>query len=205
MTGACRGDLLDLPPLGEHVSRLHRLGKLVPDAGDDDVHCAGVMPDGLKLAVKLVQRHHRHAPGLVDVKFQLLLAGQGVNHVGNAPHKVHRIKHEDGLGAVGHGDRHRVPGPDADGLEAPGAGLGLLHQPPVAGGLSHEIKGGVIGILFRDLLYLVEHGALEIFQMGRAVPQALQPGPLCRNLVHISNLPPPPPAFPAAPGFPAAS
>ena len=49
------GDLLHLPPLGEHVAGLDGLRQGILDRGQNDVVQIDVMADGLKLMVKLVQ------------------------------------------------------------------------------------------------------------------------------------------------------
>ena len=169
------GDLLQLPSLGEHISGLERLGQGIPNAGDDDVHGAGVLADGLHLVVELIQSHHSDALGLVDVKLNLLFTGQGMHHVGDGADEIGGVKDVDGLRAVGHGDGHAVPLPNTDGAQALGAALDLLYHLLIGGGTPHKVKGNCVGILPCNALHSLVHGALEIIQMGGHVPQIFHP------------------------------
>ena len=107
-----------------------------------------------------------------------------MDHVGNAAHQVHRVKHEDGLRAVGHGDGHLVALAHADGLEGLGALFHLLYQPAVSGGAAHEVKRHIIGVLVGNFLHGVEHGAFKIIQMHGQTAQMAGPGGLCGNFTH---------------------
>ena len=163
--GGVFGDLLDLAPLGEHVARPHGLAQCVLHGGNDDVHDAGVLADVLKLVVELIQRDGGDGLGFVEVELNLLFSRQGMDHVGDAAHQIHGVEHVDGLRAVGHGDGDAVAGADAQHLQALGAALDLLDHFAVGGGLAHEVKGDVVGVLLRHQLQRLEHGAAEIFQM----------------------------------------
>ena len=175
--GSVRRDLFDLAALRQHIARADGTAQLVLHAGDDDVHHLGILADGLEFIVKLIQRDDAEAFGFIQVEFDFLLRGERMDHVADAAHQVHRIEHENGLGTVGHGDGDPVSLPDAQGLEAFGAGLHLLHQLAVGGGPAHKIEGHVIGIFLCNLLHRIEHGALRIFQMhGHAAHMLLPRG-----------------------------
>ena len=180
--GRVLGDGLDPAALGEHVARAHGLGERVLDRGDDDVHDAGVLADGLEFMIKLVERDGRHGFGLVEVELDLLLGGERVDHVRNAAHEVHGVEHVNGLRAVRHGDRDLVARAHADGPERPGAALGLADQLAVGRGPAHKIEGDVVGVLLRDLRHLVEHGAFKVVQVHGDLPHLRRPGRFGANL-----------------------
>ena len=159
------GYLGDLVALCDHVAGLQGLRQLVLDAGEDDVDDAGVLADGLDLAVELVEGYDGDAVRLVEVELDLLLARERMHHAGNASYEVDGVEHVDGLGAVGHGDGHTVALADADGLQGAGALLYVLDHPGVGGGLAHEVKGHVLRVAGCDGGDHVEHRALKVVQM----------------------------------------
>ena len=199
--GGVLGDLRDLAALGEHVAGLHRAAELILHAGDDDVHHLGVLADALKLVVELVQGDGGDALGLVEVELDLLLGGEGVDHVGDAAHEIHRVEEEDGLGAVGHGDGDPVAFPDADGPQGPGAVLDLVHQAGIGGGAAHEVKSDVAGILHGDPLHGLKHGAVKVIEVHGDAAHGAFPGRFGSDLSHIR--PPYSGAAPAARDVPA--
>ena len=159
------GNLGDFVALCDHVAGLQGLRQLVLDAGEDDVYDAGVLADGLDLAVELVEGDDGDAVRLVEVELDLLLARERMHHAGNASDEVDGIEHVDRLGAVGHGDGHAVALADADGLQGAGALLYVLDHPGVGGGLAHEVERHVLGPAGCDGGDHVEHRALKVVQM----------------------------------------
>ena len=176
--GRVLGDLPDLAALGEHVAHAQRPGERVPDPGKDDVDDLGVLADGLELVVELIEGHDRDRLGLVDVELQLLLAGEGVDHVRHGADHVHGVEHVDGLRAVRHGDGDAVVLAHADGAQAARAFLDVREHVAVGGGPAHEVEGDGVGVLLRRVLDHVHHGAVEVFQRGGHVAEARQPGSL---------------------------
>ena len=172
---------LNFPAFGEHIAGADGLRQSVPDAGDDDVYDFGVFPDGFKLVVKLIQGNGGDAFGVVQVELNLLLRGQGVDHVGNAAHQIHRIKQVNGLGAVGHSDGDLVAFPDADGFQGFGTGFDLFHQLFVGGGLAHEIKGHILRVFLCDDFHRLEHGPFKIIQMHGGIAHGILPRRFCSN------------------------
>ena len=187
--GSVRRDLLHLAAFGEHIAHLDGLGKLILDAGDDDVvEVFHVLADSLELVVELVQRDGADAARFPEIKLDLLFAGKGMHHIGDAAHQVDRVEHDDGLRTVGHADGDLIPFPDADGLEGAGAQVDLLHEFFVGGGFAHKIVGHVIRILLGHLFDCFVHTALEIFQRSGDVAQVLEPGGAGLGITH--SLPP---------------
>ena len=170
------GNFLDLPPLREHIPRPDGPTQGILYGGDDNVHDAGVLADMLKLVVKLVQGDGGDRLGLIEVELNFLFRRQGVDHVGNAAHQIHRVEHIDGLGAVGHGDGHLVPGPDAQHLQALGTALDLLDHLAVGGGLAHKVKGDVVGVFLGHLFQSLEHRPAEILQVHGHIAHVGGPG-----------------------------
>ena len=179
--GRVLGDLFDLAALGEHVAHAQRPGERVPDPGKDDVDDLGVLADGLELVVELIEGHDRDRLGLVEVEFQLLLAGQGVDHVADGADHVHGVEHVDGLRAVRHRDGDLVVFPHADGAQALGAFMDVLDHLPVGGGLAHEVEGDVVGVRLRHVLEHADHRALIVVQRRGDLAQAREPGLLCSD------------------------
>ena len=190
------GDLLDLPPLGEHIARPDGAAEGVLHGGDDDVDDAGVLADMLELVVELIQRNGRGGLGGVEIELDLLLRRQGVDHIGDAAHQIHRVEHVDGLRAVGHGDGDLVAGAHAQRFQALSALFDLLHHLAVGGGFAHEIKGDVVGVHIRHALHGLEHAAPEIVQVHGHVAHIVLP----RGLYFTHIVPPRSWAFPAPPG-----
>ena len=157
------GYLLDFPALGEHIACLHRTGERVLYAGDNDIDGAGVLAYRLYLVIELVERHDRHALGLIYVKLKLLFAGERVDHVRNGADEVHRVKHIYCLRAVRHRDGDLVVFTHTDGAQTAGAFFDVCDHLAVGGGSAHEIKGNVIGICVGYSFDSLEHGALEVF------------------------------------------
>jgi len=189
-------DLLDLPPLGEHIARPDGAAEGVLHGGDDDVDDAGVLADMLELVVELIQHDGRGGFGGVEIELDLLLRRQGVDHIGDAAHQIHRVEHVDGLRAVGHGDSDLVAGAHAQRFQALGALFDLLHHLAVGGGFAHEIKGDVVGVHIRHALHGLEHAAPEIVQVHGYVAHIVLP----RGLYFTHIVPPRSWAFPAPPG-----
>ena len=186
--GRVGGDLLYLAPLGEHIARADGPGKRILDAGDNDVDDLGVLADVLKLVVELIQRNGRDAFGLVEVELDLLLGGEGMDHVGDAADEVDGIEHVYRLRAVGHGDGDLVVLAHADGLESLGAALYLAHELFIRGGLAHEVEGDVVGVCFGDLRHGLKHGAVKIVQIQGNLANVVLPRHLCSNFAHILSL-----------------
>ena len=202
MTGASLGifaNFLDLPPLCEHVTGLDGLRQRILDAGNDDVDHLGVLADGLEFIVELIEGDGGDAFGFVEIELNFLLGGQRMHHVGNAAHQIDGVEQVNGLRAVGHGDGDLVALPDANGFQCLGAGLHLLHQLLVGGGLAHEVKGNVIGVFFGNGLHSLKHGAFKIVKVHGHTAHGV-----FAVIVSISNLPLPVTACPAAGDFPAA-
>ena len=172
------GDLLDLAALREHIARTDGLAQGILHGGDDDIHDAGILADMLKLIIELVQGDGGDGLRFIEIELNLFFRRQRVDHVSDAPHQVYGVEHIDGLWAVGHGDGHLVPGPDAQHLQALGAALDLLDHLFISGGLAHKIKGNVAGIGLGHLLQRLEHGAAEILQMHGYIPHMGGPGGL---------------------------
>ena len=193
------GDLLDLAALGQHIAGADGAAQRVLHRGDDDVDDAGVLADMLKLVVELIQRDGGGGLGLVEIELDLLLRRQGVDHVGDAAHQIHGVEHVDGLGTVGHSDGDLVAGADAQGFQALGALLDLLHHLAVGGGAAHEIESDVVGIFLGNAGHRVKHAALEIVQMHRHVAYIVLPRGL--DFTHIVL--PPSKAFPVLRDAPA--
>ena len=178
------GDFLDLPPLGEHVARLNGLRQGILDAGNDDVDHLGVLADGLEFVVELIESNGGDALGFVEIELDLLLGGQRMHHVGNAAHQIDGVEQINGLGAVGHGDGDLVALPDADGFQRLGTGFHLLHQLFVGGGLAHEVKGNVIGVLFGNGIHGLKHGAFKIVKVHGRAAHGASPRGLCGDRLH---------------------
>ena len=100
--------------------------------------------------------------GGVEVELDLLFRGERVDHVGDAADEVDGVEHHDGLRAVGHGDGDAVAGADAERFQALRAQLDVLHELFIGRALAHEVKGDVVGVLFRVAGHGVEHAALKI-------------------------------------------
>ena len=200
--GCVSGDLLDLPPLGQHIAHLNGLGKLVLDAGDDDIIKAlHILANCLKLVVELVQRQSADAAGLLEVEFDLFFAGKRVYHVGNTAHQVHRIEHNHSLGTVGHANGDLIPLADPDSLQRTGAKVDLLHKLFIGGAAPHKVIGNVFGIFLGDLLYRLIHTPLKIIQRRRHIAQVGDPW--SSGLSDGHSLPPHWRGAPAVPGAPA--
>ena len=169
-------DLLDLSALGQHIAHLDGLGKLILDAGDDNIiQALHILPDGLKLVIELIQRQRADAPGFLQVEFDFLLAGKGVHHIGNAAHQVYRVEHNNGLRAVGHTDGDLIPFTDADGLQGTGAQVYLLHKLFVGGAAAHKVIGNIVRIFLGDLLHRLIHTSLEVIQRRGHIAQVGDP------------------------------
>ena len=67
------GDLLYLPPLGEHIARPDGAAQGVLHGGDDDVDDLGVLPHVLELVVELIQRNGGGGLRGVQIELDLLL------------------------------------------------------------------------------------------------------------------------------------
>ena len=158
-------NLGDFVALGDHITGLQGLRQLVLDAGEDDIDDAGVLADGLDLAVELVEGYDGDAVRLIEIELYLLLARERMHHAGDTSDEVDGVEHVDRLGAVGHGDGHAVALADADGLQGAGALLYLLDHLSVGGRLAHEVEGHVLGIAGCDGGDHVEHRALKVVQM----------------------------------------
>ena len=180
--GSIFRDLLYLAPLGEHIAGLHGTGELIADAGDDDVYDAGVLADGLELAVELVKGDDGNALGLIYIELKLLLAGEGVNHVRDGADHVDGIEHIDGLRAVRHGDGDLVVCSDAEGAQAAGALLYICDEILISGGAPHEIEGDIVWILLGNLFNRFDHRALKIIQRGGNIAKTVEPRSFCCDL-----------------------
>ena len=178
-------NLLDLASLGEHITRLDRRGQRVAHACDDHVHNLRALAHLFKLVVELVERHRRHAFRGVEVKLDLLLCRQRMDHVRNAADEVDGVEHIDGLRAVRHGNGHLVTLAHADGLECLGALLDLADHLAVGRRLSHERKGNAVGVLLGNVFHGLEHRAVEIFKMHRHLAHVILPGRSDNGITHI--------------------
>ena len=194
-------DLLDLASLGEHIARLDRRGQRVAHACDDHVDDLRALAHLFKLVVELIERHRRHAFRGVEIKLDLLLRRQRMDHVRNAADEVDGVEHIDGLRAVRHGDGHLVALAHADGLERLGALLDLADHLAVSRRLSHKGKGDVARIFLGDLLHGLEHRAVEVFKVHRHLAHRILPRGLYDRITH--SLPPPTSAAPEGRGAPA--
>ena len=186
--GGVPGDLLLLPALRQHVAGLDGPGQGVLDGGDDDVFKVHVPADGFELAVELIQRYGVEGTGFLDEEFDLLLAGQGMDHIGHGPHQVGGVEEAHRLRAVRHRDGDPVAGAHADRLQGAGAGVDGLHHGTVGGLLSHEDIGRLVRIHLRRLFHSLHHAAVGIVQRrGDLAPEG-EPGCLyvCGNcLTHM--------------------
>ena len=81
---------------------------------------AGVLDDGLDLGVRNVNTKDDPGLGLVEVIFDLLLAGERVNHIGNSANFVNSVKTINGFGGVGHADGDAVALLGAEGFQSGG-------------------------------------------------------------------------------------
>ena len=198
-------DLFDLSALGEHITRLDGLGESILDGSNHQIDYLGVVPNPLKLVIKLIQRDGGDAFRFIEVEFDLLFCRQRMDHIGNAAHQIDGVEQVNGLRAVGQRNGDPVALTDADGFQRLGAGLDLRDHLPVGGGFSHKIEGNLVGILLCYLLHHFKHGALKVIQMHGHVTHRILPRRFCGDMVHISNLPPDPAAAPAVQGFPASA
>ena len=179
------GDLFDLAPLGEHITRLQRLGERVLDAGDDDVDDLRVVADVVKLVIELVERDGRDALGFVEIKLDLLLGGERVDHVGDRSDEVDGIKHVHGLRAVRQRDRDLVVLAHADGLQRAGAAFDLLDHGAVARFSAHKAESDAVRTALRSGVHRVEHRALGVLQMQGNILGVSLPGRFRSDLFHI--------------------
>ena len=153
----------------------------------------------LELVIELIQRDGGSGLGFVEIKFDLLLRRQGMDHVGNAAHQIDSVEHVDGLGAVGHGDGNLIAGAHTQGLQTLGAALDLLHHLFICSGLAHKVKGNIVGILLGDAGHCFKHTALEIVQVHGDIAHIVFP----RGFDFTHSALPPSKAFPILPGAPA--
>ena len=179
------GNLLDLASLGQHIARLDRRGQRVAHACNDHVHDLRALAHLFKLVVELVERHRRHAFRGVQVKLDLLLCRQRMDHVRNAADEVDGVEHIDGLRAVRHGNGHLVTLAHADGLERLGTLLDLADHLAVGRRLSHERKSDVARIFLSDLLHGLEHRTVEILKVHRHLAHVILPGRSDNGITHI--------------------
>ena len=197
------GDLGIPAALGELIAHLHQGLELVGHGGDDQARQVHGLADAFKLVVKLVQGDGGHRAGIPQIEGDLALRRQGVDHVGNGAHHIHGVEHAQGLGRVGHADGDLVTLPDADGLQALGAGVDLLPHFGIGGALAHELIGDVVGIAAHHLLHPAAHGQGGIIQgSGHLGVPAVEPGRFyLSGFTH--KILPPSRASPAPPGAPA--
>ena len=201
----------DLAALGQGEAHLHEGVQLILDGGDDQVGQIHRLADVLELGVELVQGDGGHGAAVPQIEGDLTLGGQGMHHVGDGTHHVHRVEHGHGLGGVGHADGDLVALPDAQGLQRLGAGDDLIPHFGVGGIAAHEFIGDVVGVALHDLLHLAGHGEGGVGQRGGDLRiLALEPGglqPVFQDLFFLQDLIhrklPPSKVSPAPPGAPA--
>ena len=171
--------------------------------------------DFLKLGVELPQGQAQDALGVIDVTHNLLLAGEGVNHVGHGPNPVDGVEQDNGLGGVGHADGDPLSHFHALGLESPGSQVNLLHKVLVGHLVAEEVIGHALGHSLGGGFDGVHHGAVVVPEVHRQVSCHLVPGsldplrlgvayPVLRNgmknvIMHIHSCFPPVKADPEAP------
>ena len=182
--GGVLGDFPDLPALGQHITGPDRARESILDRGDDDVDHAGVGADVFEFVIELIQCDGGDRLGLVQVKLDLLLGGEGVNHVGHGADHVDGIEHEDGLRAVRHGNGDPVVFPDTDGFQRFGTAFDLAQHLAIGRRPAHEIKGDIVRVLFGNLSDFVNHRAFKILQMHGDVPHLGFPGGFRSDSVH---------------------
>ncbi len=76
--------------------------------------------------IKLIQGNGGNTVGFLDIEFDFFFCRKRMDHIGNGAHKIDRIKHDDGLGAVGHTNGDAVALPDADGFQGTGTSFYIM-------------------------------------------------------------------------------
>ena len=160
---------------GQRIEQLLHTGQTVGHIADQQGLEGEPIPDAGELRIELPERQAEHAVGVVDVVDDLLLAGQGVDHVGHCAHAVDGIEQDNGLGRIGHTDGHPVAGAHALGAQRLGGGMHLSDEILKAHFVAVEVIGRRVGQALGRGLHRVDHGTVEILQRSGNVARCFEP------------------------------
>ena len=111
----------------------------------------------------------------VEIEFNFLLGGKGMDHVRDGADQVDRVEHINRLGTVGHCDRHSVTLTHTDGAQGLRTAVDLLDHALVSGGAAHKVKGDVIGVLIGYFFNSLIHGSFKIVEVRRHIAKMSDP------------------------------
>ena len=164
--------------LNQGVHELLHAGQTVGDVANQQGFQVQPVTDFLKLGVELPQGQAQDALRVIDVAHNLLLAGEGVNHVGHGANPVDGIKQNDSLGGVGHTDGDPLSHFHALSLQGPGCQVNLVNEIFIGHLVAKKVIGHALGVALGGGFDGVHHGAVVVLEVYRQVPYHLVPGGL---------------------------
>ena len=123
--------------------------------------------DRCNLGVEQVEHQHRLAVGEREIKLDLALRGQRMDHVRDRPHQVERVEHDDALRRIRHADRDPVVGFDAERTQRLRAGVDLADKLPEGHFRVFKFVGDPVRIRLCIALDELEHRHVRIIEMLR--------------------------------------